>query len=279
MVGEGMKINANFVVMAKRPLILVTNDDSIHAKGIASLVEAMKDLGDILIVAPDKPQSGTGHAITIHDPLRLKKSTLFPGYDAYTCTGTPVDCVKLAIYEILHRRPDLLVSGVNHGSNAGTNVLYSGTMSAAVEGAIEGIPAVGFSLLDHSMDADFEASALYAKELATAVLQNGLQKGVCLNVNIPQGKPSELKGIKICRQGRAFWKDSFDKRKDPFGGSYFWLTGEFIETDKGEDTDMWALEHKYVSVVPTQFDMTAHHLISHLNSWDYPPGIYGSTED
>ena len=265
--------------MSDRPLILVTNDDSIIAGGIAALVEAMSELGDILIVAPDKPQSGTGHAITIHHPLRLKESDVFPDYDAYTCSGTPVDCVKLAIYEILHRRPDLLVSGVNHGSNAGTNVLYSGTMSAAVEGAIEGIPAIGFFLLDHSMQADFEASAIYAKELAAAVLKNGLQKGVCLNVNIPKGKPSELNGIKICRQGRAFWEDSFDKRQDPFGGSYFWLTGEFIETDKGEDTDMWALDHGYVSVVPTQFDMTAHHLISNLNSWDYPPEIYGSTED
>lgn len=255
--------------MEQRPLILVTNDDSISAKGIASLVEAMKPLGDILVVAPDKVQSGMGHAITIHSPLRLFKSAQFAGIDSYTCSGTPVDCVKLAIYEILKRRPDLLVSGVNHGSNASTNVLYSGTMSAAVEGAIESIPSIGFSLCDHSADADFDASMFYATKIAAGVLKNKLQPGVCLNVNIPRGTLGELAGMKICRQGKAFWEDSFDKRKDPSGYDYYWLTGKFETTDKGEDTDMWALENKFVSVVPTQFDMTAHHLISQLNEWQF----------
>ena len=254
--------------MAKKPLILITNDDGITAKGIAQLVKSMQKIGDILVVAPDKPQSGMGHAITIHHPLRLSKSNQFAGVEAYTCSGTPVDCVKLGIYEIIKRRPDLLVSGINHGSNAATNVLYSGTMSAAVEGAIEGIPSIGFSLLDHSSDADFEAAGYYASQIAAASLANNLQKGVCLNVNIPKGKLEELKGAKICRQGRAFWEDSFDKRTDPFGGDYYGLTGNFSSTDKGEDTDMWALDHGYVSVVPTQFDMTAHHLISQLNEWD-----------
>ncbi|NOQ73512.1 MAG: 5'/3'-nucleotidase SurE [Crocinitomix sp.] len=254
--------------MEEKPLILITNDDSISAKGIAQLVKSMQPLGDIVIVAPDKPQSGMGHAITIHDPLRLKKSNQFPGIEAYTCSGTPVDCVKLAIYEIIKKRPTLLVSGINHGSNAATNVLYSGTMSAAVEGAIEGIPSIGFSLLDHSSDADFEAAGHYATIIAKSVLENGLQSGVCLNVNIPKGKKKALKGTKICRQGRAFWEDSFDKRNDPFGGEYFWLTGKFTTTDKGEDTDIWALENNYISIVPTQFDMTAHHLISSLNEWD-----------
>lgn len=254
--------------MAKKPLILITNDDSIGAKGIQNLVKAMQPLGDLLVVAPDRPQSGMGHAITIHDPLRLKRSNQFEGVEAYTCSGTPVDCVKLAIYEIIKARPTLLVSGINHGSNAATNVLYSGTMSAAVEGAIEGIPSIGFSLLDYSEDADFEASALYARQIAASVLKNDLQPGVCLNVNIPKGRPEDLKGVKICRQGRAFWEDSFDKRQDPFGGTYFWLTGAFKQTDKGADTDMWALENNYVSIVPTQFDMTAHHLISSLNEWD-----------
>lgn len=255
--------------MADKPLILITNDDSISAKGIASLVNAMSTLGEILVVAPDKPQSGMGHAITIHSPLRLMKSNQFQNIQSYTCSGTPVDCVKLAIYEILKRRPDLLVSGINHGSNASTNVLYSGTMSAAIEGAIEGIPSIGFSLLDHDADADFDAASEYAHLIAKGVLANNLQSGVCLNVNIPKGKKSELKGMKICRQGRAFWEDSFDKRKDPSGGDYYWLTGKFEATDKGEDTDMWALEHKFVSVVPTQFDMTAHHLISQLNEWNF----------
>ena len=254
--------------MSNTPLILVTNDDSIKAKGIASLVEAMKPLGDIVVVAPDTVQSGKGHAITIHDPLRLNKSDQLPGVEAYTCSGTPVDCVKLAIYEVMKQRPTLLVSGVNHGSNAGINVLYSGTMSAAVEGAIEGIPSIGFSLLDYDADADFNASMENATKLASLVLKNGLQKGVCLNVNIPKGKSSDIQGMKVCRQGRAYWEDSFDKRKDPFGGEYYWLTGEYTDTDKGEDTDLWALANNYISVVPTQFDMTAHHLISNLNEWD-----------
>lgn len=253
--------------MAKKPLILITNDDSITARGIAQLVESMKPLGDIVVVAPDKPQSGMGHAITINHPLRLTKSTVFPGVEAYTCSGTPVDCVKLAIYEIIKARPTLLVSGINHGSNAATNVLYSGTMSAAVEGAIEGIPSIGFSLLDHSPNADFDAAGQYATKIAENVLVNGLQNGACLNVNFPKGKMSSLKGAKICRQGRAFWEDSFDKRNDPFGIEYFWLTGAFNSTDKGEDTDMWALENNFVSIVPTQFDLTAHHLISPLNEW------------
>ena len=255
--------------MSDKPLILITNDDSIEAKGIASLVEAMKPLGDIVVVAPDTVQSGKGHAITIYQPLRLKQSTIFEGVESYTCSGTPVDCVKLGIYEVLHRRPTLLVSGVNHGSNAATNVLYSGTMSAAVEGAIEGIPSIGFSLLDYDADADFDASMHYATKIAENVINNGLQKGVCLNVNIPKGKLNELSGMKICRQGRAYWEDSFDKRQDPFGGDYYWLTGDYTFTDKGEDTDLWALSHNFVSVVPTQFDMTAHHLISNLNEeWE-----------
>ena len=253
--------------MADKPLILITNDDSIYAKGIHQLVESMKPLGDIIVVAPDQPQSGMGHAITIKDPLRLRKSSQFPGIDAYTCTGTPVDCVKLAIYEIIKDRPALLVSGINHGSNAASNVLYSGTMSAAVEGAIEGIPSIGFSLLDHSFHADFEASGHFAHQIAKTVIEQGLQKGTCLNVNIPKGKLAAIKGMKVCRQGRAYWEDSFDKRTDPSGNEYFWLTGNFNTTDKGEDTDMWALDHNYVSIVPTQFDMTAHHLISELNEW------------
>jgi 5'-nucleotidase len=254
--------------MDDKPLILVTNDDSIDAKGIASLIKAMDGLGEIVVVAPDTVQSGMGHAITIHDPLRLKKSDLFDEIEAYTCSGTPVDCVKIAIYEVLKRRPDLIVSGINHGSNAATNVLYSGTMSAAVEGAIESIPSIGFSLLDFDADADFDASMHYATIITKNVIKHGLQKGVCLNVNIPKGKMDDIKGYKICRQGRAYWADQFDKRQDPFGGEYFWLTGEYKNTDKGEDTDLFALDSGYVSVVPTQFDMTAHHLISNLNEWE-----------
>ena len=254
--------------MENKPLILITNDDSITAKGIKNLVKAMQSLGDIVVVAPDSPQSGMGHAITIHDPLRLKKSNEFEGIEAYTCSGTPVDCVKLAIYEVLPKRPDLIVSGINHGSNAATNILYSGTMSAAVEGAIESIPSIGFSLLDFDKDADFDAAAHYATLISKQVLKNGIPKGTCLNVNIPKGKLNTIKGTKICRQGKAFWEDSFDKRQDPFGNDYYWLTGDFNVLDKGDDTDLSALEQNYISIVPTQFDMTAHHLISELNEWD-----------
>lgn len=251
----------------KKPLILITNDDSIFAHGISALVQAASKHGEVLVVAPDKPQSGMGHAITVNDSLRLKKVEQFPGVKCYTTSGTPVDSVKLAIYEIFKKKPDLLISGINHGSNAATNVLYSGTMSAAVEGAIEGIPSIGFSLCDHSAQADFSASIKIADKLIGLILEEGLTEGVCLNVNIPKGKFKDLKGIKICRQARAHWEDSFDKRQDPLGNDYFWLTGEFKESDGGSDTDIYALKHNYVSVVPVQFDMTAHHTIAELNTW------------
>lgn len=254
--------------MKDRPLILITNDDSIYAKGIASLIDAVKDLGDILVVAPEKPQSGMGHAITVNKPLRLRKSDRYPGIEAYSCSGTPVDCIKLAIYEILHKRPDVIVSGINHGANYATNVLYSGTMSAAVEGALEGIPSIGFSLLDHDPDADFDASKYYAQRITGEVIKNGMSKGVCLNVNIPKLPITEISGIRVCRQARAYWEDKFDKRQDPFGQDYYWLTGKFENYDGGEDTDVYAIEENYVSVVPTQFDMTAHHAIAEINQWD-----------
>lgn len=252
-----------------KPLILVTNDDGITAKGIASLVEAVKDLGDIVVVAPDAPQSGMGHAITINKPLRMKSFHGMEGIEAYTCSGTPVDCVKLSIYEILKRRPDVLVSGINHGANCSTNVLYSGTMSAAVEGALEGIPSIGFSLLDFDADADFSLSKKVARSVTEQVIKNKMPLGMCFNVNVPKIESEHYKGIKICRQAKASWEDSFEKRIDPFGKPYFWLTGQFESEDRGEDTDLWALDHNYASLVPTQFDMTAHHTIAELNTWDF----------
>lgn len=256
--------------MAKeRPLILVTNDDGIQAKGIRSLVNAVAEFGDVVIVAPDKPQSGMGHAITVNDVLRMNTTRLFEGFEASTCTGTPVDCVKLAISEVLHRKPDLLVSGINHGENSASNVLYSGTMSAAVEGAMEDIPSIGFSLLDFDADADFSGSEWAVKEVVSRVLKNEFPKNICLNVNIPQRALEEIKGIKICRQAKAYWEDSFDKRHDQFGKPYFWLKGEFYREDRSEDTDIWALDHGYVSIVPTQFDMTAYHAISEVNEWKF----------
>lgn len=248
-----------------RPLIFITNDDSLHAKGIASLVEAAKPFGDIVVIAPDKPQSGMGHAITIHDPIRLYASNIFEGIEAYSCSGTPVDCVKLGIYEILHRKPDLLLSGINHGANTSTNVLYSGTMSAAVEGAMEHIPSIGFSLDSFDHQADFSTAIKVAQTVIPTVLKNGLPQGVCLNINIPNVTASQLKGIKVCRQAYAFWEDRFDKRVDPFGKTYYWLTGTFDSHEEAEDTDLFAIAQGYASVVPTQFDLTAHSAIHALN--------------
>lgn len=252
----------------KRPLILVTNDDGITAPGISALVDVMKTLGDVVVIAPDKPQSGMGHAITINSTLRISKVKIYGVKEEYSCTGTPVDCVKIAINKLLSRKPDLVVSGINHGSNMSINVIYSGTMSAAVEGAIESVNAIGFSLMDESIDADFTAAKKIVKSISMQVLKNGLPKGVCLNVNIPRLKSDEFKGIKVCRQARANWIEELDERKDPSGKPYFWLTGRFDNYDKGQkDTDVWALENNYVSVVPTQFDMTAHESIKVISKW------------
>lgn len=251
----------------EKPLILVTNDDGISAKGIFSLVETVRAFGDVVIVAPDKPQSGMGHAITMNHPLRLYKSLLYPDLEAYMCTGTPVDCVKLAIYEVMHRKPDLLVSGINHGANTSTNVLYSGTMSAAVEGAMENVPSIGFSLCNHSADADFSAAQKVVEEVVKMALSNSFPASVCLNVNIPDLPADQLKGIKVCKQANAFWEDRFDRRLDQFGNPYYWLTGEFCEQQPEEDTDLHAIEEGYASVVPTQFDMTAYGAIEILKNW------------
>lgn len=255
--------------MSKTPLILVTNDDGITAPGVRALIEVMKTLGDVVVVAPDSPQSGMGHAITINSTLHIDKvSSDSDNIEEYSCSGTPADCVKLGIRQILKRRPDLCVSGINHGANSSINVIYSGTMSAAVEAGIEGVPAIGFSLLDFNWHADFKAAKKYVKEIVLSVLKNGLSEGTVLNVNIPNLSEKEIKGIKICRQANGYWKEIFDKRTSPFGKEYYWLSGEFVCKDKGEDTDVWALNNGYVSVVPVQFDMTAHHMIQKLNTWD-----------
>ena len=254
---------------SKRPLIFVTNDDGITATGIHALVQAMLPLGDVWVIAPDSHQSGMGHAVTFTTILRLNPYDYGHGVaGAWSCSGTPVDCVKLGIAEVLHRKPDLLVSGINHGSNASINVIYSGTMSAAVEGAVESIPSIGFSLMDESQDADFEASGTVARKIATHVLTHGLPDGTCLNVNIPKGRPADVGDIKICRQAMGHWKDSFESRKSPSGAPYYWMRGEFHNPDKGADTDLAALEAGHVSVVPIHFDMTAHHAIGQLNQWD-----------
>ncbi len=251
----------------KKPLILVVNDDGISAKGIRNLIRIMNDFGDVVVVAPDSPQSGKGHAITIEATIRCDKVEIDNGSQKeYACSGTPVDCVKLAVNQILDRKPDLCVSGINHGSNSSINVIYSGTMSAAVEGALEGIPSIGFSLLDYAHNADFSEAESYIRNITKQVLKHGLDSGVCLNVNIPkyiEGK--KLKGLKVCRQAKANWEEEFEERIDPKGRTYYWLTGKFVNYDKGTDTDEWALANHYVSVVPVQFDVTAHSSLSSVN--------------
>lgn len=250
-----------------RPTILVVNDDGIDAPGIHALIKVVQELGDVVVVAPDGPQSGMGHAITIAKPLRLDKVEIYEGVEMYKSSGTPVDCVKLAVNKVFKgRKPDLCVSGINHGLNHSINVIYSGTMSAAVEGAIEGIPSIGFSLDNFTYKAEFSNCLPYVRSVAKQVLEHGLPAGTLLNVNFPH---DEIKGIKICRQANAKYAEEFDERLDPHNRNYYWLTGVFQNNDNGEDTDVWALKHQFASVVPVQFDLTAHHMIPTLNSWNF----------
>ncbi|MGB0367366.1 MAG: 5'/3'-nucleotidase SurE [Flavobacteriaceae bacterium] len=256
--------------MAKRPLILVTNDDGISAPGIRALIEVVNSIGDVVVVAPDSPQSGMGHAITINSTLECTAINVDSGpQKEYQSSGTPADCVKLAINELMDRKPDLCVSGINHGSNSSINVIYSGTMSAAVEAGIEGVPAIGFSLCDYRWTANFEPLKPYVEKIVRNALKEKIPSDVVLNVNFPLMEQQDIKGIKICRQAKAHWVEKFDKRQSPMGKDYYWLTGEFINEDKGEDTDEAALAQGYISIVPTQFDLTAHHAIQKLNTWNF----------
>ena len=254
-----------------KPLILVSNDDGITSKGIRILVSIMKKLGEVVVVAPDSPQSGMGHAITIGETLRLTEEEIFEDVKAYKSSGTPADCVKLAKHYVLKdRTPDLVVSGINHGSNTSISVLYSGTMSAAIEGALEGLPSIGFSLCDFSSKADFSHVEVWVEKIARQVLENGIAKGVALNVNFPPKRNEPILGVKICRQADAKWQEEFAERFDPNGRKYFWMAGNFVNFDKGEDNDEWAIANNYVSIVPCQYDLTAHHAISQINKeWDW----------
>ena len=253
----------------QKPVILVTNDDGIMAPGIRNLVAFMLEIGEVIVVAPDKGQSGMGHAVTITQPLRLEKITVDGDHHEYSCSGTPVDCVKLAVTKVLHRKPDIIVSGINHGSNASINVIYSGTMSAAIEGAMEDIPSIGFSLLDYSFDADFLSAKEYIRQIARHVIEKGLPKGICLNVNIPAIPAKEISGVRVCRQANANWEEEFDHRQDPRGKDYYWLTGRFKLHENSNETDEWALANNYISVVPIQFDFTAHDLIAEIKTWPF----------
>jgi 5'-nucleotidase len=249
----------------EKPIILITNDDGITAPGIRNLVEAVLGLGQVVVVAPDKPQSGMGHAITIGVPLRLNKITeMFEGVETWQTSGTPVDCVKLAVDKVLHRKPDICLSGINHGANHSINVIYSGTMSAAMEASIESIPSIGFSLLDYRFEADFTASRHYIRKIVSSLLNTKMDKHLLLNVNIPAVPLEEIKGVKLCKQAYAKYEEDFDERTDPHNKKYYWLTGEFVNFDKGEDTDVLALQNNYISIVPVQFDLTNYELKKEL---------------
>ena len=256
--------------MAGKPLIVVTNDDGIFSKGIKALIEVASEFGELLIVAPDKPQSGMGHAITVNNIIRVEEDPLHAEYNSYSCTGTPVDCIKVARHLLCDRVPDLVVSGINHGANTGTSVLYSGTMSAAVEGAIERIPSVGFSLDSFDSIADFDVAREVAYRIIKKMMNSlsHLPQDICLNDNIPAIPVEQLKGIKVCRAAKAYWKDELDERLDQHGRKYYWLSGEFENNDLGEDTDLFAIKNNYASVVPIHYDMTAYHWMSTINNWD-----------
>jgi 5'-nucleotidase len=243
--------------MKDKPLILITNDDGVKAPGIRALISYIRPFGRVVVVAPDRPQSGTAHAVTIAHPLRLELITRETDYEEYCCNGTPADCVKLAFKIVMRRRPDFLFSGINHGSNASINIIYSGTMAAVLEGALAGVPSVGFSINNYSLNANFGPSEQFVKTIAASVIADGLPNGVCLNVNIPDIPENEIKGIKVCRQAEGTWQEDFDEREDPNGRKYYWMKGVYAKIGNGQDTDQWAVENNYVAVVPVQFDLTA----------------------
>ena len=249
----------------RRPLILVTNDDGMFAPGIRRLVEISRDMGEVIVVAPNSPQSAKGHAVTLADPIRLNQVDVFEGIEAYECSGTPVDCVKLAKNILLkHRKIDLCVSGINHGSNASINILYSGTISAAMEASIEGIESIGFSLEDYSLNADFDPASPWIRSIMQNVLSNGMPGTKLLNVNIPHPSLGPIQGMKICRQAEGRWEEEFVEGVDPRGQKFYWLTGNFNTHDTGEGTDIHALRQGYISIVPSLHDLTQHRAIPHL---------------
>ncbi len=247
----------------QKPLILISNDDGITAPGLRVLVEEMKLIGEVILVAPDKPQSAMGHAITVTLPLRLKESFIFEGVKAYECSGTPADCVKLALDKVCPRTPNIMVSGINHGPNYSINVIYSGTMSAAVEAAIDGVQSIGFSLNDYGSNANFEYCRPFINQIVNTMLNNPLPYGTLLNVNFPNTE--NIKGLKICRQASAKYAESFEERNDPNGRKYYWMTGVLINLEPDDnDTDLWAVDNNYASIVPTKFDLTSNGFIQHL---------------
>jgi 5'-nucleotidase len=249
------------------PAILITNDDGIFAPGLRKLISIARPMGKVYVVAPDSPMSGMSHAITVKTPLRLHKLAEEKDYVEYSCNGTPVDAMKLGEKVVLKGKPDLVLSGINHGSNASVNIIYSGTMAAVLEANIDGIPAIGFSLLDYSHRADFSGLEKWVEIIIRNVLDNGLPEGVSLNVNIPAIPKDDIRGIKVCRQAKGHWDEKFDERTDPHSRDYYWLTGVFKNGDPDKDTDTWALTNNFISVVPVHYDFTAHKSIAGIKKW------------
>lgn len=248
-----------------RPLILIVNDDGYEAKGLESMVSIAKPLGEVAVVVPDRTRSGMGHAITMGEPLRLTNYKNEDGVAYYKTNGTPVDCVKLGEKVVLRdRKIDLVLSGINHGSNSSVSLIYSGTMAAAIEAAFDNIPAVGLSLLDYMPDADFTAAVHYGRPIVEKVLEKGLPPHICLNVNFPKVPVEEIKGIRITRQCHATWHEDLQERTDPYGRKYYWLTGWLERLEQEDDTCEWALQHNYVSIQPVQYDLTAYQYMESL---------------
>lgn len=248
--------------------ILLTNDDGIYAEGILALYESLKGLGNVTVVAPDTERSAVGHAITLSDPLRVKSVKKNGKIFGYTTSGTPADCVKLAIRTLLKGRPDIVISGINLGPNTGYSVLYSGTVSGATEGAILGIPSYAISLGTFK-NPDYSFAADFAKKLTMIVVDNGLPKGTLLNVNIPAVSREEIKGVRIARQSKTALVEKFDKREDPRKRTYYWLTGELVELNGEDKSDIAAIRSNYVSITPIHCDMTNYEFIDDLKQWQF----------
>jgi len=264
-----LPLNESTIFMTK-PHILLTNDDGIFAPGLYALYETLSAIADITVVAPDSEKSAVGHAITISDPLRVMPFEKFDKFFGYAVKGTPADCVKIAHLALLDRKPDIVVSGINYGSNTGINVIYSGTVSAATEGTILGIPSFAISLTTFK-DADFTYAAKFAAKLVPLVLANGLPKGTFLNVNVPNVPEPQIRGVAVTRMGMAIYDDKYDKRIDPRNRVYYWLTGSKLECNEGEDVDDGAIEKNMVSITPIHYDLTNHQSLGELKKWKIAP--------
>lgn len=256
--------------MREKALILISNDDGVNAPGLRRLIGLMKQLGDVVVVASEQSQSAMGHAITMKVPLLINQKKNEDNYKEFVTNGTPADCIKLGLHKLLVRKPDLVVSGINHGSNSSINIIYSGTMAAALEAAMGGIPSIGFSVQDFAHDADFSHADEYILSIASEVLEKGLPAGVALNVNFPKSQQKPYKGLKVCRQSKAYWKEDFMERLDPRTQKpYYWLTGDFFVLEDNNETDEWALKNYYVSLVPSQFDFTAYKAMDDLSNYQW----------